>query len=298
MNKTLRNPVTYILFIIPTLLLYCMFFIFPVISTLKSGFTSWDGVNTPVFNGLDNYIKALTDDPIFWKAFLNNVFFIAFSLFIQIPVIIFLGVLVSGVKKFRGFYKTTVFLPSILSTAVVGILFSFVVFHPEIGLLNKLFSAVGLESLIPEGSWLGSESTAMLAILFTNAWQWTGFYVVLVLAAILGISKEVFEAAEIDGATGFQKARLITIPLIRPIILVIMLLSITGAMKALDVILVMTNGGPFSSTEVMATHMYNVAFKTNDYGYGNAIANLIMIFTLGITLLFAIFSKKFGDVES
>lgn len=296
MNRTLRNPVTYIIFILPALILYSAFYIFPIFSTLRYGFTNYDGLLRADFIGLDNYIQALTNDEIFWVGFKNNVWFILFSIFVQIPIIILLAILISGVKKLRGFYKTTVFLPSILSTAVVGILFSFVVYHPEIGILNNILSALGLESWTH--AWLGEESTAMLSILVTNAWQWTGFYVVLVLAAILGISKEIYDAAEIDGTTGFQKARLITVPLIRPVIIVIILLSITGAMKALDIVIVMTDGGPFQSTEVMATHMYKVAFNQNSYGYGNAIANLIFIFALIITLIFNLISKKFGDVEN
>ncbi|MCR8644058.1 sugar ABC transporter permease [Paenibacillus sp. N1-5-1-14] len=295
MNRTLRNPATFILFILPALILYSVFYIYPIFTTFQFGFTDYNGLSKPEYIGFENYVTALTDDPNFWVGFLNNVWFILFSIFVQVPIILLIAVLVAGVKRFRGFYKTTVFLPSILSTAVVGVLFTFVVFHPQIGILNSGLTAIGLESWTM--GWLGDERTAMLSILVTNAWQWTGFYVVLVLAAIFGISKEVLEAAEIDGATSFQRTRFIIIPLIRPVIFVIILLSITGAMKALDIVIVMTNGGPFGSTEVMATYMYRVAFNQDYYGYGNAIANLIFIFSLLITLIFNSISKKYGDVE-
>jgi len=296
MNKTLRNPKVYILFLIPTLLLYAVFYLYPVFNTVTYGFTLWDGVNSPIFIGLDNYIKAFTRDDVFWTAFTNNIIFVLFSVFVQIPIIILISVLISEVRKFFGFYKTVVFLPSILSTAVVGVLFSFAVFHPDLGMVNQILNAVGLESLTRV--WLGDESTAFLSILITNSWQWTGFYVVLVLAAILGIPKEIYEAADIDGATIFQKLRLITIPLIRSVLMVIILLSITGAMKALDIVLVMTNGGPFNSTELMATHMYTLAYKNVEYGYANATANIIFIFTIGITLIYNFITKRIGDVES
>ncbi|WP_442603555.1 carbohydrate ABC transporter permease [Paenibacillus sp. KN14-4R] len=295
MNRTLRNPTTFILFILPAIILYSIFYIYPIFTTLRYGFTNYNGLTKPDFIGFENYINALTNDSNLWIGFLNNIWFILFSIFIQVPIIILIGVLVSSVKKLRGFYKTTVFIPSILSTAVIGVLFSFVVFHPQIGMINRFLISIGLESWAH--GWLGDEKTAMLSILVTNAWQWTGFYVVLVLAAIFGISKEVLEAAEIDGATGFQRTKHIIIPLIRPVIIVIILLSITGAMKALDIVIVMTNGGPFGTTEVMATYMYKVAFNQDQYGYGNAIANLIFIFSLLITLAFNIISKKFGDVE-
>jgi len=296
LNKTLRNPLTYALFLLPTLILYALFYLVPVFNTLNYGFTIWDGVNEPVYTGLDNYVRALTEDEVFWKAFWNNIIFVLFSVFIQVPFIILVSVFVSEVKLFRGFYKTVVFMPSILSTAVIGVLFTFVVFHPDIGLLNQFLSAVGLESWAT--AWLGDETTAFPSVLFTNAWQWTGFYVVLVLAAILGIPKEIFEAAEIDGATMFQKIRLITLPLIRPVILVIILLSITGAMKALDIVIVMTDGGPFHASELLASHMVKSAYRSNEYGYANAIANLIIVFTLLITVIYNFFSKRLGDVES
>jgi raffinose/stachyose/melibiose transport system permease protein len=294
MNKTLRNPVTYILFLLPAVLLYCVFFLYPVIQTFHLGFTDSNMLRYS-YIGFDNFVTAFHDE-LFWVGFKNNLWFIFVSLFIQLPIIIALAVLISEIKLFRGFYKTTIFMPSILSTAVVGILFRFVVFQPEIGFLNGILRGVGLESWTH--NWLGEEGWGMAAILATNAWQWTGFYVVLILAAILSISKEVYEAADIDGASMFQKARLITLPLLRPIIIVVILLSITGAMKAIDIVIVMTNGNPFHSTEVMATYMYKVAFNRTEYGYGNAIGNLIFVFTLIITLIFSVFSKKYGDVEN
>ncbi|WP_068774225.1 carbohydrate ABC transporter permease [Paenibacillus sp. FJAT-26967] len=295
MNKVYRNPLAYLVFIIPTLFFYCTFYLYPLLSTLRYGFTDWDGLTAPAFNGLDNLMKAMGDE-YFWTSVKNNLYFILFSVFVQVPVIVIFSVLISEVKKLRGFYKTTVFLPSILSTAVVGVLWSISVFDPTVGLLNKILDFTGLSSLTR--LWLADESTAMLSILLTNAWQWTGFYIVLVLAAIFGISKEIYEAAEIDGATGYQRALMITVPLIRPILGVIVLLSITGAMKALDIVMVMTKGGPYGVTEVMASYMYRIGFTSNDYGYANMIAILIFVFTLIITLFSNMLTKKLEDVEN
>lgn len=296
MNKTLRNPLTYLLFLIPAAAFYFVFFFYPVIQTFRIGFTNSNGIGVGEFVGFKNYIRALTDDPIFWSAFYNNVYFILFSIFIQIPIILLVAVLISEIKKFRSLYKVTVFMPSVLSTAVVAVIWRFAIYHPDIGAANKFLTTVGLSKFTH--AWLGEEGYATLAILITNAWQWTGFYVVLVLAAIFGISKEILEAADLDGAKGFQKMRSITVPLLRPIIMVIILLSITGAMKSMDIVIVMTGGGPYRSSDVMATHMTNMAFRNGEYGYGNAIANLIFGFTLVITLIFNFISKKYGDVEN
>lgn len=282
MNKTLRSPLAYLIFTVPTLALYLVFFLAPLLTSLRYGFTKWNGVSDAEFNGLDNFKEALTD-PYFWTAVKNNLIFIGFSCFIQVPVIIVLALFISRVGRLAGFYKTTVFVPSILSTAVVGVLWSFV-YHPEAGLLNQLLHALGLDSW--KRVWLADEHTAMLSVLVTNAWQWLGFYIVLVLAAIFTIPKEIVEAAEIDGAIGWRGAWLITVPLIRPVIIVILLLSITGAMKALDIVFVMTNGDPYGITEVMATYMYKKAYRLGEYGYANAIAILIFVFTVALTLAF------------
>ncbi|NDI34183.1 carbohydrate ABC transporter permease [Chengkuizengella sediminis] len=291
MNKTFKNPLVYILFLLPTILFYFIFMGVPVFQAFYYGFTDWDGLNPPVFNGIENFKEAFGDSD-FWLSVLNNVYFILFSVVVQLPIILVLALLISNVKRLKGFYKTAVFVPSILSTAVIGILWGFI-YEPDSGLLNQFLAIFGIEKIY----WLSDKSTAMISILITNAWQWTGFYVVLMLAAILGIPKDLLEQAEIDGATNWQKSTKIIIPLIRPIIIVVMLLSIAGAMKALDIVWVMTEGGPFGTTDVMATYMIKEAFREYQYGYGNAISVLIFIFTLVITGLFQWITKNNERIE-
>lgn len=294
MNKVLRNPLAYSIFVLPALIMYIAIYILPLLSSLQHSFTSWNGINEATFNGLDNFKKAFTDEK-FWIAFKNNITFVLFSAFVQVPIIIFISIVISGVKKYLNFYKTTVFLPSVLSTAVVGTLWQFI-YHPDVGLINQLLRAIGLESWTH--AWLGEESTSFLAILTTNSWQWFGFYIVLLLAAIFSVPKELLESAEIDGAVGFKKSWFITIPMIRPVILVIMLLAITGAMNALDIVLIMTYGEPFGSSEVMGTYLYKQAYKFNDFGYASAISIIIFVFTVLVTVIFQLISKRTEEVEN
>lgn len=293
MNKSLKNPLVFTLFILPALILFLMFFIYPIFSSLYYSLTSWNGVSDTVkYTGMSNFEKALGDER-FWVSVKNNGWFILFSVFIQVPLIILFSLLIANVKKLKGLYKTAVFMPSIMSTAVIGILWGFI-YEPNIGLFNKLLGVIGIEPVY----WLSDERFAMLSILFTNAWQWTGFYIVMVLAAILSIPGELDEAAAIDGATGFQRATRITLPLIVPIISVVIMLSIAGAMKAADIVIVMTKGGPAGSTEVMATYMIKYAITNFKYGYGNAIAVLIFMFTLVVTALYhLLFSRRNERIE-
>ncbi|WP_310829467.1 carbohydrate ABC transporter permease [Paenibacillus pedocola] len=293
MNKALKNPLVFILFVIPALTLFFVFFIYPIFSSIYYSFTSWNGVSDTVkYTGLTNFKKALGDER-FWVSVKNNGWFILFSVFIQVPLIVFFSLLIANVKKLKGLYKTAVFMPSIMSTAVIGILWGFI-YEPNIGLFNKLLGLFGVEPIY----WLSDERFAMLSILITNAWQWTGFYIVMVLAAILSIPSELDEAAAIDGATGFQRATRITLPLIVPIISVVIMLSIAGAMKAADIVIVMTKGGPAGSTEVMATYMIKYAITNFKYGYGNTIAVLIFVFTLVVTALYQLlFNRRSERIE-
>ncbi|GAB2697796.1 carbohydrate ABC transporter permease [Paenibacillus thermoaerophilus] len=288
MEKVMRNRLAYAILVIPALTLYITFYVAPLFSSLRYSVTSWNGINEAAFTGLDNFIGAFRDEK-FLVSLKNNIYFVLFSVFVQIPFILFVSIVISGARRFLDFYKTTVFLPSVLSTAIVSIVWKFI-YHPDAGLINQILRAVGLESWAI--GWLGDERFAFLAILFANAWQWTGFYVVLVLAAIFGIPREMQEAAEIDGAVGWRKARYLTIPLIRPVILVTMLLSITGAMKALDIVLIMTAGGPFGSSEVMATYMYKQAYSMSKFGYANAISIIIFLFTCVLTLIFHLLTRR------
>jgi raffinose/stachyose/melibiose transport system permease protein len=275
------------MFIIPTIILYGLFFLYPMFSSVFYAFTNWDGYQSQ-FIGIDNFTNAFGDEN-FRVAIINNLYFILFSVGIQVPVIILFALLISNVKKLKGFYKTTVFMPSILSTSVIGILWGFI-YDPDIGPITAFLGFFGLDPIF----WLAEPKWAMIAILLTNAWQWVGFYIVLILAAILAIPREIDEAASIDGANATQRAWYLTVPLIKPIISVVVMLSIAGAMRVVDIVLVMTNGGPAGTTEVMASYMVNKAIKYGEYGYGTSLAIIIFAFALVLT---AIYQLSFGKSE-
>ncbi|CAH1214314.1 Diacetylchitobiose uptake system permease protein NgcF [Paenibacillus allorhizoplanae] len=293
MNKMGRHAWAYTLFTLPTLLIFATFFLYPMLMSLRYGFTEWNGISPAIFNGLDNFVAAF-QDPYFWIAVRNNMYFISFSIGIQIPIILAIALLVSQIKRWVGFYKALIFLPTILSTAVVGVLWEFI-YHPQAGLLNQVLEAVGLSSW--QHAWLADGATAMLAILITNAWQWMGFYVVLVVSAIYAIPKHLVEAAQLDGAGSLRQAWFVILPLLRPVIVVMMLLSITGGMKAMDIVVVMTGGNPYGITEVMASYMIKKAYRIGEYGYANSIAVLILFFTAILTSVFGWFTRNQEEVR-
>jgi raffinose/stachyose/melibiose transport system permease protein len=288
MNKALKNPFIYIAFIVPTLLLYTVFFVYPVIVSLYYGFFQWDGISAKVFIGLDNFMR-LAEDGVFGKSLVNNFYFMAFGLAVNIPLVLLVAILISKVKRMRGFYKSAVFIPVVISTATVSILFG-VLYNYESGLINQLLRSVGLGSWALE--WLSDPHLAILSILIANGWQNIGFFIVLCLAAILNIPREILEAAKIDGANGWTEVRTITLPLIRPVMFVMLLITVAGSMNVLDIVQIMTNGGPFQSTEVMSTYMLKVGFRSMELGYGSAVGVAMFVIILIMTGLLQIISKR------
>jgi raffinose/stachyose/melibiose transport system permease protein len=290
MEKIMRNPWVYALFIIPTFTMLFVFFFIPLFKAFYHGFTNWNGINEPEFTGLENFFRAIQDTG-FLKSMINNLYFILYTCVISIPLFIVLAILISQVKSFASIYKISYFVPVILSTAVIGILWG-VILDPEIGMLNAILRKIGLDSFALY--WLANPVTAMISVLVVNAWQWSGFNIILLLTGIYAIPKEIHESSALDGANAFQNAIYIILPMLRPVIAVILLFSVIGSMKSLDIVLVMTNGGPFSSTNVMATYMIDQAYTRQNYGYANMIAILIFFITLIFSLLTNFVTKKWG----
>lgn len=288
MNKPLKNPITYLVFIIPTLVLYAVFFVYPVIVSFYYGFFGWDGITDKVFVGLDNFTR-LWEDEVFRKALVNNFYFMAFSLIVNIPLVFLISIMISKVRRMRDFYKSAVFVPVVISTATVAILFG-VLYNYDSGLINQFIRLVAPEEWAQE--WLSNPKLALLSILVANAWQNIGFFIVLCLAAILNIPREIVEAAKIDGVNGWQETWTITLPLIRPVLFVMLLLSVSGTMKVLDIVQIMTNGGPFQSTEVMSTYMLKVGFRSMELGYGSAIGVAMFIIILVLTGILQRITKR------
>ncbi|MGG1555662.1 carbohydrate ABC transporter permease [Paenibacillus ferrarius] len=293
MNQLGKNAWAYAWFTAPALLVFALFFLTPMGMALRYGFTSWNGVSAPVYNGLANFRMAF-GDPYFWIAVRNNLLFILFAVGLQIPLILILALFVSRVRRWMSLYQTLIFTPTILSTAVIGVLWGFI-YHPQAGMLNHVWEAVGLPSW--KRVWLGNEATAMPAVLIANAWQWIGFYVILVTASIRAIPRPVLEAAELDGAGNWRQAWHMIVPLLRPVLVVMVLLSVTGGMKALDIVVVMTGGNPYGITEVMGSYMLKKAYRLGEYGYASSIAILILLFTGVLTAAFGQLVRRREEVD-
>lgn len=274
-----------LLFLLPALLLYGLFVIYPIAQSLRFSAYDWNGL-TPLTDwvGLQNFRDAFAD-PVFVQALSHNFIIIGLSLILQIPFAIALALLLSRKLKGRGLFRTMFFAPFILSEVVTGVVWRQIL-RPD-GLFDVILGSIGAEGLTRE--WLADPDIALYSVFFVLSWKYFGFHMVLVMAGLQTIPDELEEAASIDGATWWQGFRYVTLPLLGPTIRVSVFLSIIGALQQFDLVWVTTEGGPINSTATMATYLVDSAFRKGQFGYASAVS--VIVFAL--SLIVALFYQRF-----
>ncbi|MRN56130.1 carbohydrate ABC transporter permease [Paenibacillus monticola] len=260
----------------PALVIYLGIAILPIGLSLYYSVMNWNGIGPMSFVGIDNYIEILGDD-IFWLSVKNNIIIMATGLMGQIPLGLLLALLLNRGLKGSAFFRTIGFMPVVISSVMVSLIWG-MIYNTEYGMLNNLLGLIGLDSL--QQNWLGDPKWSMISISIAYIWQNCGLYMVIFLAALQNIPDEINEAAELDGATGFKRTLRITIPMIRGTIMVGVVYSISNSFRVFDLIQILTGGGPAHQTGVMTIYMYNSAFMNMRYGYGSAVSILILLVSL------------------
>lgn len=269
-------------FLTPGLLAFVIFMLIPIGLTIALSFFSWTGITLSnlQFVGFDNYTQLFHDD-VFWLSLKNNVIFIVLGTAVVVILGLFMAVLLE--QGFRGsnFFRGVFFLPTVLSTTVVGIVFGFLL-SPQFGILGPALSVVGIE---PAPDLLGNPATALYTLIGIETWRSFGFAMFLFVAGLKALDHGLVEAARIDGATGWQIFWHITLPQLRPVTLLVGTLIGIGMLKLFDIIYVMTLGGPDHATEVLNSFSYFEAFSYNNVGYGATIAVVLLIITFLLTIV-------------
>ncbi len=259
------------------LVLFTLFVVIPFAVGIYTSFFKWDGFSEMKFNGIKNYLYVFKDD-VYWKAIKNTfVYAILVTVFKNIIAFFLASILV---KKFFGrtIFRTAIYIPVTLSYIVIGILWVWI-YNPTFGLLNNLLSVLGLDSLIL--GWLSDPNIALYSVVVVDIWKWIGYHMVLYIAGLQGVPKDLYEAAEIDGAGPFAKLRYVTIPMVNATIVINVLMSITGAFVSnYDIVYIMTGGGPSHSTEVSLTHIMTTAFTDYNFGKANAMSVILFLMVL------------------
>ena len=292
-KKAQPLPVLFIcISVLPAVILTLMFTIWPTVQALYLSFTNATslGLNNK-FVALDNYIYMFHDKS-FIQALINTAKLMAVVPVITIFCSLVLAFVLNQCKlKEMVLYRTIFYFPNIVSLTVVGIIWSFVL-HPNVGIINNILGAVGLESL--QRSWLGDSKTALWCIAFTLLWQAAGYYMVMHIAAMDGISPEIYESATLDGASAWRKLISITMPLMKDIIGITFVLALSGTINLSFVLSqVMTGGGPNGASSVLLQYMYTQGFVNGNFGYAMAIT----VFTLAISVALSMLSRKLTDAS-
>lgn len=281
MDSVLSNKKAICLFVIPTLLVFSVIVFLPIFMSAFYSTLDWDGIGKGTFIGIDNYIKLFSDG-VFLKSIVNSFLFAFASIFIQLSISLVLALILASGIKGEKLYRTINFIPVIISTIVIGQLWT-KIYNADYGLLNALLKNIGLENLVYD--WLGKENTALVCSFIPTLWQYVGYHMLIMYAGAKSISEEIYEAAEIDGSSKINTALKITLPLLKPILKVCVTFSLIGSLKVFDLIYVLTNGGPLHATEVPSTLMYSSIFNSYQYGYGSAMAVFIIIECLVFTII-------------
>ncbi|HEY6570796.1 MAG TPA: sugar ABC transporter permease [Candidatus Limnocylindrales bacterium] len=276
------KSLTIALFLLPALALYVLFVLIPIVQAGHYSLYKWNGLQPLTdFIGLKNYETALSSAP-FRAAIGNNVLIIVLSLAIQIPFSLALAVMLNRRFPGRAVFRLLFFLPYVLSEAVTGIVFRLLL-QPD-AFVDSAMSTVGLGALVQD--WFGDTNVVMITMFVIISWKYFGFHMILMLAGLQGIPKELEEAALIDGADKRQAFRHVTLPLLGPTIRVSVFLSMIGALQLFDMIWVMTAGGPLNASNTMAISMFKAGFKGTQMGYGSALAVILFLFSLVVALAY------------
>ncbi|QNF29014.1 MULTISPECIES: carbohydrate ABC transporter permease [Metabacillus] len=279
--KTKSGHLSLILFVLPAFIFYLVFLLIPTIGAGVYSFTDWNGLN-PTFNfvGFSNYIEAFKDDPAFRHSFWFTLRYTIFIFVIQNVAALLLALLIESRMKSKGFFRTIFFMPNMISLIISSLMFSFIFTNvfPELS-KQALFS-------ILDQSWIGDAKVSFYSILIVSLWQGIGYMMVIYMAALQGVPKQLKEASMIDGANVFQRLKHVVIPMIMHAITICSFLTLNGAFKVFDVVYALTQGGPGTSTQVMALNIYEEAFSNNfRFGYANAKAMILFLVVLIITLI-------------
>lgn len=285
-RPTLNSPWA---FILPGLIVYTVFLVYPALRSVWISFTDWDGFSpTQNFIGLDNYAELLRD-PVVAQAFRNNIIWTVVIIVVPVVLGLTLAVLLDRSSRAAPVLRTLFYMPAVLPLVSVAAIWTWM-YNPSEGSVNAILEAIGLGSL--QQGWLGQDSTAFGAILVAGIWVRTGFPMLIYLAALQGIPKELYEAAISDGASPWQQFRHVTLPGLRTTNFVVIALSLIESFKVFDLVFVMTNGGPGNSTQVLGTWMFANVFQYFNAGYGTAIAVVITVIALLVGIPYVLRSDK------
>lgn len=264
----------------PGLVLFALFVLWPLVNVFINAFYSWNGLGPKVFVGWNNFIQIFQSS-LFYSAAEHTVIYAVGTVLLKVVLAFGIALLVARAMKGIAIFRTILFIPVLMSFVAVGLLWNFVL-DPNLGLLN---SFLGMLHLPTTAGYLTDPKSALATLMFVDLWKWLGYHVVLFVAGLQMVRPELYEAAEVDGAGRWRQFWSVTVPSMRSIIVLNVIIAFAGGMNVFDLVYVMTKGGPMGSTQTMMTLVYQQAFATRHYGFASATAVVLFIVVGVLTLV-------------
>ncbi len=276
-------------FILPSLIGFLIFTFMPIICSLFLSFCEWDSGNPIKFVGIKNFSYMFLKDKSFWISLKNTVYYTALTVPLTMIIALFLAILMNKPLKGRVFFRSVLFFPYVASLVAIAVVWM-ALFNPEIGPVNSVLRMLGVAN---PPRWAASTTWAMPTIIGLTVWKEMGYYMIVYLAALQGISKDLYAAASLDGANKWQQFLHVTWPGITPTTFYILMMLMVTTFKSYDIMYITTQGGPGESTKVLAYHIFNQAFVNSKFGYASAVSMILLVIILSATLIQFRFEKKF-----
>ncbi|MCP1102343.1 raffinose/stachyose/melibiose transport system permease protein [Aequitasia blattaphilus] len=292
MQKAFGRKKVLAMFLTPALVVYIAFVVVSVVWAAYYSFFDWSGVGEKTFIGIQNYIQLFTKDPIFWKTVLHTIIYTIICVAIQVFGGLLFAVFLTRINKGRAILQTLYYVPVVISSVAICQIFSKLFSVTPTGVVNAVLS--NLSSKFAMFEWISNADVSLYLAAFVEGYKYLGLYMVIFYAALIGVPKELEEAAIVDGANVVQQYWKVKIPYIKPVIIANCVLVLNGSLRSFDISYLLTKGGPGNASELMSTYMYKQAFSSMKYGYGSAIAIAIVIICLLIGFVFRRFTER-GD---
>lgn len=285
-----RSRRSVVVFLLPAVLLFGGGVLLPIVQSLVLSFFDWDGITAMRFIGLDNYIRMLTADSTFWRAFLHQLVYLLICVLIQMGAGLGVACLLLTITRGREVLKVLYLMPAVISTTAIALLFQRIYSFDPTGLVNGLLKAVGLAELTRP--WLSDIDTVLAAVSAPEGWRFLGLYTIILYAALLSVPRELEEAAALDGAGAWRIFTTVRFPHIRPVWITSLIMVVTYGLRGFDIPYLLTNGGPGQASELVTTYMYKTAFVSTNYGYASAISVFIVVECLVAVALITAAARK------
>ena len=289
-----------ILMLLPMSIGFAIFVLYPIIWVIRWAWFEYDGYTTATFIGFENFIRAFTRDPRFWRSLGNTMYIAAIKLVIEIPLAMLLAAFLTSKIRGSAIFRVSYFLPSVLSVAVVGLIFS-IMFSSYNGIVNALLRSLGF--IRKNINFLGRRENAFFVIILVSLWTSFGLNMIYFIMGYQNIPKDLYECAAIDGANVVQQFLHITVPLVAPVLQLVIMLSFLGTLRMTDLILVLTNGAPGGTTEVVMTYIFKYFFQYGEamtrtqFGYASALAVITAVILAVITLVYLRLSNRMKQIQ-